>query len=55
MTNSNNPVSKINQNSSQDYAVTIDHVSMIFNMASETLTNLKEYAIALALIKLGLK
>ncbi|WP_419179982.1 ABC transporter ATP-binding protein [Collinsella tanakaei] len=29
------------------YAIDVDHVTMVFNMASESLTNLKEYAIKL--------
>ena len=32
----------------EDYAIEVDDVTMIFNMASESLTNLKEYFIKLA-------
>ena len=35
-------------NSSEDYAIEVNDVSMIFNMASERLDNLKEYFIKLA-------
>lgn len=40
---------------SGETAISIDHVSMIFNMASEQLNNLKEYAIALARRELRFK
>lgn len=33
---------------STETMIKVDDVSMIFNMASETMNNLKEYAIALA-------
>ena len=36
------------ENDHRDVMVDIDHVTMIFNIASEQLNNLKEYAIALA-------
>lgn len=36
------------ENDHRDVMVDVDHVTMIFNMASEQLNNLKEYAIALA-------
>lgn len=42
-------------NASQETMVKVDNVSMIFNMASETMNNLKEYAIALARRELHFK
>lgn len=39
----------------KEIMIKIDHVSMTFNMASETLNNLKEYAIALARRELRFK
>lgn len=38
---------KENEPASKETIIDIDHVSMVFNMASERLTNLKEYAIKL--------
>lgn len=32
------------ENPSEETMIKVDHVSMIFNMASETLNNLKEYS-----------
>ena len=43
------------ENPSEETMIKVDHVSMIFNMASETLNNLKEYAIALARKELRFK
>lgn len=40
---------------SEEIMINVDHVSMVFNMASESLTNLKEYAIALARKELRFK
>ena len=43
------------ENPREETMIKVDHVSMIFNMASETLNNLKEYAIALARKELRFK
>ena len=43
------------KNDGRDVMVDVDHVTMIFNMASEQLNNLKEYAIALARKELRFK
>lgn len=42
-------------NSSSETMIKVDDVSMVFNMASETMNNLKEYAIALAKRELHFK
>ena len=42
-------------NSSSETMIKVDDVSMVFNMASETMNNLKEYAIALAKKELHFK
>ena len=42
-------------NSSSETMIKVDNVSMVFNMASETMNNLKEYAIALAKRELHFK
>ena len=39
---------KSKENDNRETMIKIDHVSMVFNMASEQLNNLKEYAIKLA-------
>ena len=41
-------VEKSKENDNRETMIKIDHVSMVFNMASEQLNNLKEYAIKLA-------
>lgn len=43
------------ESSSEEVMVKVDHVSMVFNMANETMNNLKEYAIALAKRELRFK
>ena len=43
------------ESSSEEVMVKVDHVSMVFNMANETMNNLKEYAIALARRELRFK
>lgn len=45
----------IDQNSSEKTMIEVDNVSMVFNIASETMNNLKEYAIALARRELRFK
>lgn len=40
---------------SAEIMIKVDDVSMVFNMASETMNNLKEYAIALARRELRFK
>lgn len=42
------PHDQIEESDSHASMVTVDHVSMVFNMASERLNSLKEYAIAIA-------
>ena len=43
------------ENISEETMISVDDVSMVFNMASETMNNLKEYAIALARHELRFK
>lgn len=49
------PENEADANANAETMIKVDNVSMVFNMASETMTNLKEYAIALARRELHFK
>lgn len=49
------PENETDANANAETMIKVDNVSMVFNMASETMTNLKEYAIALARRELHFK